>query len=348
MNSRERIEAILANAPVDHVPFAILDGGAWAESETDLTYREFLSLEDAGASVIVKKFDEIHADIVSSCGAFASGYLGALGNQMDLDVKHATVNSKPTIEDPEEDILKLDISSIRENLDQSWVWQRLLHQTREIKKLVGDTKLIGACIAGPFTAAGMLVGVQDFMMMLLDEDLEEQLKHILAYGLEASVLAYEDLHAAGVDIAWLGEPVASGAMISQSMFEEFAMGPIREAYTRLRRSYRYIFMHMCGNSGPRVSTIKEIGFDAFSVDSMVDLEKAGRDSEGEMVLLGNIGPASPLRNGTPQEVETAAREAAAKAKAGGGRLILCPGCDVPVGTPTENLLALHKVAGETA
>jgi len=49
--------------------------------------------------------------------------------------------------------------------------QRLLHQTREIKKLVGEDKPIAACIAGPFTTAGMLVGVQDFMMLLVDEEM---------------------------------------------------------------------------------------------------------------------------------------------------------------------------------
>ncbi len=346
MNGKERIEAIIAGKEVDRMPFAVLDAGAWAETTTGLTYREFLSLEDAGASVIVEQFNKINADMVSSCGAFAGGHLDAIDCKLNIDVKNTTVNSHKSMEDLEEDIPKLDKSQIKDKLANNWIWQRLLHQTREIKKLVGEDKLIAACIAGPFTTAGMLVGVQDFMMLLVDEEMEDELNHLLDYAEEACVLAYEELHEAGVDVAWFGEPVSSGAMISQDMFEEFAKEPIQRGYDRLKNTYKYIFMHMCGNSGSRVATIKDMGFDAFSVDAMVDLEQAGKDSDGKMVIIGNIGPSDPLKSGTPQEVEAAAKEAVAKIAAGNGRLILCPGCDVPIGTSYENILAMEKTARE--
>lgn len=347
MNGKERIEAIIAGKETDRMPFAVLDAGAWAEVTTGLSFRDFLSLDDAGASVIVKQFEKINSDIVSSCGGLAGGHLDALDCKLNIDLINATVNSEKSIEDFEEDIPKLDKSTIKDRYANNWIWQRILHQTRELKKLAGDEKLIAACIAGPFTTAGMLVGVQDFMLMLADDELEDELNHLLDYAEEASVVAYEQLREAGVDIAWFGEPVASGAMISQSMFEEFALEPIKRGYERLRESYKYIFMHMCGNSGARVSSIKDIGFDAFSVDAMVDLKQAGIDSEGKMVIIGNISPSDPLKSGTPQQVEAASREAVKNIKAGNGKLILCPGCDVPIGTPVENVLAMEKVARES-
>lgn len=344
MNGKERIEAIIAGKEVDRTPFAILDGGAWAETTTGLTYREFLALEDAGASVIVEYFDKVNADMVSACGAFAGGYLDALGNKMQIDVVNTTVSSKRFINDIEEQVPELDKSIIREQLDENWVWQRLLHQVREIKKLVGDEKLISACVAGPFTCAGTLVGVQDLMIMLADEDMEDELNHLLDYTIEACSLAYEDLHEAGVDVAWFGEPVGSGAMISLDMFQEFAQEPIQKVHDRLRNTYKYIFMHMCGNSGSRVPIIKEMGFDAFSVDYMVDMEQAGADGGDDFVIIGNVNPTATLKDGTPEKVEAEAQAAVDKIKAGGGKVILCPGCDIPIGTAIENVQAIEKVA----
>lgn len=346
MNGKERVEAYIAGREVDHMPFVLLDAGAWAEVTTGMTYREFLSLEDAGASVIVEKFAEAGADMVSACGAFAGGYMDALGDKLNIDIANATVNSKKTITDIEEEVPLLDKSTIREALDNNWIWQRVLHQAREIKKLVGDEKLISACVAGPFTCAGTLVGVQDFMMMLADEELEDELAHLIDYAVEASTLAYEDLHAAGVDVAWFGEPVGSGAMISMDMFEEFAAEPIKTVHDRLRETYDYIFMHMCGNSGSRVPAIRDIGFDAFSVDYMVDLEQAGIDSEGKIVMIGNINPSATVKDGSVEAVEAEARAAVAAIKAGNGKLMLCPGCDTPIGSPMENVQMMAKVASE--
>ena len=344
MTGKERIDAILANEPVDRVPFAILDGGAWAVGAEGLSYRELLELDDAGASVIVKHFNEIDADMISASGALAVAFLEAIGCKANIDVKGKTVDVKKCIDDPEEDIPKLDKSKIRGMFESNWLFQRILHQTREIKKLVGDEKYINACIAAPFTTAGIMVGAQDLMMMLVDEDAEELIAKLLDYSTEVSVTAYEMLHDAGVDIAWFGEPISSGAMISQDMFDEYARESIQNGYDRLKDKYKYIFMHMCGNSGARVAAIKDMGFHAFSVDAPVDLEQAAVDCAGKMVMIGNVGPASPLMQGSVEEIAAAAKKTIEDTRRGGGRLILCPGCDVPVGVPVDHLGAMLDTA----
>ena len=344
MTAKERIKAILDNKEVDRQPYAILDGGAWAYNEAGLSFREILELEDAGASIVVDKLNALGVDIISASSGLALGGLEAIGCKADIDIKGATVDVKKCINDPEEDIPKLDKSKIREQLDNDWIWQRILHQTREIKKLVGDEKYIAGCLGGPFTIAGMMVGVQDLMMMLVDEDMEDLVNQLLDYAVTVCVLSFEDLIKAGADIPWFGEPVSSGELIGQSMFEEYAMDCIQDAYNKLKDKAEYIFMHMCGRSAQRVSSIKDIGFNAFSVDAPVDLAQAAIDCDGKMVMIGNIGPANPLLNGTPDEIKAAAIEAIEKTKSKNGRLILCPGCDVPVNTPAEKVRILLEVA----
>ena len=344
MNGKERIDAIIKNQPVDRTPFAVLDAGAWVANEAGLSFREMLSLEDAGASYVVNYFDQINADMVSAFSAFAVAFLDAIGCESDIDIKGGTIDVKKCIQDPEEDIPKLDKSTIRSAFENSWIFQRLLHQTREIKKLVGDTKYINVCLAAPFTTAGIMVGAQELMMMLADEEAEDLLAQLIDYATEVSVTAYEMVQEAGADIAWFGEPVSSGAMISQNMFEEYAMDCIQDGFNRLKDKYQYMFMHMCGNSGARVSSIKDMGFQAFSVDAPVDLEQAAKDCDGKMVMIGNIGPASPLMSGSVDEITAAAQKAIDSIAKGNGRLILCPGCDVPVGTSFDHLAAALNVA----
>ena len=344
MNGRERIDAIINNQPVDRVPFAVLDAGAWVANEADLTFRQMLELPDAGASYVVEYFDKIEADMVSAFSAFAVAFLDAIGCKAEIDGKGGTIDVHKCINDPETEIPMLNKSQIRKKFEDSWIMQRLLLQTREIKKLIGDEKLINVCLAAPFTTAGIMVGAQELMMMLVDEESEKLVEQLLDYATEVSVIAYEMAQEAGCDIAWFGEPVSSGAMISQGMFEESAMDAIQSGYDRLKDKYKYIFMHMCGNSGARVASIKDMGFQAFSVDAPVDMEKAAIDCDGKMVMIGNIGPASPLMSGTEDTIKAAAQEAIDKSKKAGGRLILCPGCDVPVGTKIENLRAALDVA----
>ena len=52
--------------------------------------------------------------------------------------------------------------------------------------------------------------------------------------------------------------------------------------------------------------------------------------------LGNFDPVNILLEGTPEIVYEAAAKCIQKGK---GRLILSPGCEVPVNTPVENVAA---------
>lgn len=344
MNAKERISALLNNQPVDHIPFAVLDAGAWAVSKDGYTFRQLLELEDAGASVIYNNINGIDSDLISVCGAFAAAPLDIVGCHLNIDSTGSTIDVGKCFDDPEEQISTLDKSTIKDGLAKSWIWQRLLLQTRELKKLAGDEKFTAGALFGPFSFAGMMIGAQDLMMMLVDEDAEDDLAALLDYCVELQVEAYKQLAEAGLEIAWPCEPVASGAMISQKMFEDFALEPIKQTYDRIKDDFTFVFLHMCGNSSERVKSISRIGYNAFSVDAPVDMEKACLDIEGNMVMFGNVSPANPLHSGTPADVKAAAEEIVRKVKAANGRMILAPGCDVPVGTPVENLNALRDVA----
>jgi uroporphyrinogen-III decarboxylase len=99
--------------------------------------------------------------------------------------------------------------------------------------------------------AAVMVGTEDFVVMLLDDpDLCWQL---MDFTTAVSAEMFHLLHENGCDIALPAEPVGSGSMISPDMFEEFTV----PALTKLREElseYQYFFTHVCGHeSKSRVS-----------------------------------------------------------------------------------------------
>ena len=76
------------------------------------------------------------------------------------------------------------------------------------------------------------------------------------------------------------------------------------------------------------------GADMIDIDWMVDIEHAARVFEGKTALCGNFDPVAVMLQGTPEEVRRAVLDCQAK---GGGQYFSAAGCEVPDGTPQENL-----------
>ena len=77
---------------------------------------------------------------------------------------------------------------------------------------------------------------------------------------------------------------------------------------------------------------------------MVPLAEARQAMGPAQVLLGNINPVSILRNGTPDQVRSAIAECHRDA---GPRYIVGAGCEVPRGTPHENMRTMRDYARST-
>lgn len=341
MTPKERIDAVLNHQPTDRTPFCVVDAGAWTATREGVSYGELYSREDAGASAIVKCLDEIESDVVNAVSGVFTACLNAFGCPMDAS--GVGIELGIALKDPENEIPLLDKSQIREKLLANDFVQKMLTQTRCVKKLVGDRKYIIGDIAGPFTMASMLVGSSNFLIMILDDP--ELVEQLLDYTTCISTEMFKLLHENGCDIAVPAEPVASGSMISQSMFEEWVVPGIKNLKKNLSE-YKYFCMHICGDAGARVSALRDCGVNYYSVDYQVDLDQALKDADGKMIMFGNINPAGVLLTGTPEEVYA---EACERIRIADGRgYILAPGCDIGGATTMENAKMLVKACKDMA
>ena len=343
MNKKERIDAVLAGQKPDRTPFALVDGGAWVALHNNLSYRQLYGLEDGGASRIVEFTNEIDTDLISAVSGVFTACLNAFGCPINIDKTGFPVDTGAAFKDPESEIPALDKSSIREKLLANEFVNQMLNQCRNVKALVGDEKYLIGDIAAPFTMASVMVGAQDFIMLLVeDPDLCEQL---IDFTTQICIEMFRLLHENGCDIALPAEPVGSGSMISQSMFEEFAVPALKKVREALPE-YKYFFTHVCGASGNRVSGLIEAGAQVFSCDYMVDLEKAYADADGKLMFMGNVNPAGSILSGTPEQVY---EEACRVIRYADGRgLILGTGCDLASEAPLENVKMLAKACKDLA
>lgn len=344
MTNKELVDAAITGKKSERVPFLILDGGTWVISQVNKSFADLLAQEDAGATDICRLFDEAGSDWHCALAGFGIAWLVALGCKADYS-KEGSIDVHPAIQNGEEEIPKLDKSTIRETLENDYLIQRLLLQAKGIHDIAEkEGKYVAYSILGPFSAAGVLLGTEEFVGMIYDDP--DLVFSLMDYTVEACYQIIDMLHEIGCEIPIVCEPTAGGEMISPSCYEEFAAPYMKALMERTQDKCVYYTAHMCGNSAARVLPLAKMGTHAFSVDYKVDIENAVKDADGKMCIFGNINPAATVFSGTPQKVY---EESVAAIRAAGGKpFALMPGCDVPHGTPVENLQMMAKAVADTA
>jgi uroporphyrinogen decarboxylase len=83
----------------------------------------------------------------------------------------------------------------------------------------------------------------------------------------------------------------------------------------------------------------ESGADIIDLDWMVDIKNAAEIYGEYPLICGNFDPVQVMLDGTPEDVYQAAQFCLQN---GGTRLISGAGCEIPTGTPHENLHAQSR------
>ena len=227
-----------------------------------------------------------------------------------------------------------------ENLRRDEEYQLLLKQTRIIAEKTGEERFVGVGSFGPFTTAAQLVGVNEFMMYLSDEDEEDLVREVLEFSEEVVYHLTMDFLEAGGNLVYIAEPVSSGDLISEDYFETYSLPYLKQLNDRLSEKCPYMLLHICGKTMERISALKDSGIAIFSVDSL-DLEEALKRAEGKITIMGTLSPVRVLEQESPEEIYQKAQNLVQTAGLSGG-FILAPGCDLTPDTPYEHIEAMVR------
>lgn len=212
---------------------------------------------------------------------------------------------------------------------------------RRAKECITDRPVLAGAI-GPFSLAGRLVDVSEAMYLCYDEP---ELLHTLLEKCTAFSIQYiRALRSAGADGVILAEPLAG--LISPEQEREFSAGYVRKIAEAVQDDSFPVIYHNCGNYAYLMTdSFRENGCMAYhfgdSVDLPMMLEKMGPDR----IVMGNISPSGQFRGGTPATMAQAVRELLLRC-GGYGSFVPSSGCDIPPGSPWENIEAFFKTCKE--
>ncbi len=337
MTHKEILLSGIARRAVPRVPAIILSSGVWTYCRNGLTLQDTFDLPpEKVAECIIYNNEEIDADLIWVAADCSNVALRAIGAKCTFDVLGgaATVD-EPLVHSPS-DIDRLKI----EDLENSREIENLLKSTRIVADKIGDEYAIGISQWGPFTLAGQLMGIENFMIATLRD--KAGVKYVLEFT-ERLLLRYWNLFLdAGANLACQAEPTSSGDMISAKTFQELALPYIKSANDAISEKAEAKMLHICGNTAKILDLIPQTGTDLFSLDHKVDLTLVREKLDGKVAFAGQLDPVGVLLEGTPQTVEAAARKCISDA--GGNGYVLMPGCDIPPRTKIENVQAMIKTA----
>jgi MtaA/CmuA family methyltransferase len=210
-----------------------------------------------------------------------------------------------------------------------------------LKQRVGEQKLIEGWIEGPCAEAADLRGINTLMLDFYDDP--DFVRRLFDFTLEMGLKFAQAQVDAGVDIIGVGDAAAS--LIGPQLYEQFVWSYEKRLVEGLHAMGTTVRMHICGNINKILDGLGRLGCDIVDLDFMVPVADARRAMGPDQVLLGNIDPVRVLRDGTPESITEAITRCHREA---GDRYIIGAGCEVPRGTPPENVRALTEYALATS
>jgi len=206
-----------------------------------------------------------------------------------------------------------------------------------LKERYYDKVPVYALLLGPLTLMGNLFGVEIIMKWALKE---KKLFESLLNRISDIVVDYGNLLLEkGADALSLGDPTASGNLISPRVFKNFIVPNYRKVSERVKGR---IVLHVCGDTTPFLDAVPDSGFCAFSFEGpAVKVKKAKEIIGDRMALFGNIPTIEVLMKGTPNDVKKAVLEAIED-----GIDSVEPACGLPLQTPIANARAISETVRE--
>jgi len=228
-----------------------------------------------------------------------------------------------------------DISSLPDNPDP-YQCERMLDRllaVREFKSRVGGECSILGWVEGPAAEAADLHGVENFLMdMMLEPDacvaLMERCTQTAIRFAQAQI-------AEGADTIGVGDAICS--QLPPQLYRDLVWPFEKQLFEAIHAANGLVKLHICGDITHLLPYLAELPIDVLDLDHMNDPVAVRKCVGPKMAIAGRLDPVRDVLNSTPVAIRTGVLES--YAKLGNPHLVMA-GCEIPPGTPPENLKAL--------
>ncbi|RPI34659.1 MAG: uroporphyrinogen decarboxylase [Chloroflexota bacterium] len=325
MNSFERFHNRLHGLPVDRPPnFDIMMTFAahFIGQPLSRYYLDYRVLAEANQAV-QQAFDLDLLQAISDPYREASD----MGLEVEFPEDGLPVSKKPLVVAPE------DLSKVRvPNPSTSRRMSDRLEAIRAMKSHSAGQVPVMGWVEGALAEAADLRGVNNTFVDLYERPqwLLDLLEHCVEVEIAFARLQVE----AGADIIGLGDAVCS--QISPRMYRRFALPYERRIFDAVHQAGSVARLHICGNTTRLLPDMAQCGADIVDLDWMVGFGQAAEIFGTGPAPCGNFDPVAVMFQGTPDMVYESVRHCL---RVGGARSFVMAGCEIPDGTPHENLRA---------
>jgi MtaA/CmuA family methyltransferase len=207
-----------------------------------------------------------------------------------------------------------------------------LNAIRSMRERVGEQVPVMGWVEGALAEAGDLRGNSALLLDVYDrpEWLDELLEVCVEVEIEFARLQVQ----AGAEIIGLGDAISS--QMSPGMYTRFAMPYEMRIFEAVHAMGALARLHICGNTTKILPAMVKSGADIIDLDWMVDMEAAVRQFGDQVSFCGNLDPVAVMLQSPSEQVY---RAALACMRTAGLRSFSAGGCEIPDGTPYENLHA---------
>ena len=323
MTSKQRAFCVLNGEAPDRTPvFPLIM--SFAAKGINKSYKEFASNAEVLAQAQINIAQKYNVDVITVCSdAFRiSADLG--GEIMFPD------DTPPHLKAP---LVKnlLDFKSLKRP-DLSLSSTRCYDRARAvglISKELAQTHAVFGWVDMPFAEACSLCGVQEFMMIMLDEP---ELAHSILSYLTELVIEFALLQMeTGTSLVGAGDAAAS--LVSPDMYREFALPYEQRVINAIHAKDGIVKLHMCGNTTTLIDDMLRADADLYNIDHSVDFGTAvSKYSAAGKAVKGNLNPVL-LLSMTPDECSAAGKKLIDTAPKTG--YMLSAGCEIPPGVSDE-------------
>ncbi|MBN2508078.1 MAG: uroporphyrinogen decarboxylase family protein [Verrucomicrobia bacterium] len=206
-----------------------------------------------------------------------------------------------------------------------------------LKERVGREMLVEGWIEGPIAEAADLRGINTLMLDFFDDPpfVRDLFEFVVAMELQFARAQVD----AGIDLMGVGDAAAS--LVGPQLYTEFVWPYEKKLVDGLHAMGTRVRLHICGDTRRILEGMGRLGCEIVDLDFLAPMDEGRAQMGPSQVLLGNVDPVSVVLNGTSGGVFEAIAKCHTQA---GARYIVGAGCELPRGSPPENVRAFADYA----
>lgn len=326
MNSLERYLATLNGQPTDHLPrLPILM--QFAAEHIGSNYGAFASdfrvLTDANIAC-AREFGIDQMNTMSDPYRETQGYGAKIIYERDMVPRC----EKHPMED------EFDLAALpRPNPLEVERMRDRIEGVKRYHELVGGEFSIMGWVEGPAAEAADIRRLDNFFMDLLDD--EQKIGDLMDLCVEVALDFARPQIEAGAETIGIGDAAAS--QVSTELYENLILPREQRLVRGLKDLGAKVRLHICGNITHLLPGIASLGIDVIDVDHMVDLPAVRKALGTKTAIAGNLDPVTDVLRSKPDAIRSRVLSCYEQV---GNPYMVNAGCEIPSGTPLENLHAL--------